>query len=317
MNNTKRSAPDARELLREAEHAARDREEARALDLFERCIAEYLRRKQTFRAIAAARRCRRALGRQPKAVALTIRTYCAAGLFGDAQNEIRSASRELRRDSLGFLAALDDEAFVDVLSLAEPVEYARGRVVLRQDEPGGDVFAILDGACEVTTKGGTLAVLGPGDIFGEIGFFGHKLRSATVKTIAPSRLLRLPAQPLRGAAGRHACLAEVLERVYGERLLMKVTEDLEGSCRHGIPPEPFATLRFSKGQEIPVNPAGSVAILKHGVVEVDYDNNRLKTKRYYKPGSVISRDRVKATAGTDVVIVLASTAASHGGHGRA
>jgi hypothetical protein len=49
-----------------------------------------------------------------------------------------------------------------------------------------------------------------------------------------------------------------------------------------------------------------VAILKHGIVEVDYDDRCLKTKQYLKPGAIIANKRVRARASTNVVIMLTS-----------
>jgi alkylhydroperoxidase family enzyme len=63
-------------------------------------------------------------------------------------------------------------------------------------------------------------------------------------------------------------------------------------------------MSYEKGQEIPLHPVDSVAVLKHGIVEVDYDEPCLRTKRYLKPGSIISHRRSRALAGTDVVIMV-------------
>lgn len=306
MNNTRRRACDARDLLEQANHEARCGNTARSLELFERCVKEYLARRHGFRAIAVARRAKSVLGGVPKVRALMIKTFRAIGLEGDAASELKAAAMALKKGDHMFFSALDDEAFIEILSLAEPATYNKGRIVMRRGEPGSDVFTIIDGACEVTRDNKVLSILRQGDVFGEIAFFGHALRSATVKTLEKTEMLRLPSKPLEHALARHPCLAKAIEDIYNERIIKKTAEDLEDLCSLDEPPKPIATLRFKKGQQIPANPQGSIAIVKHGVVEVDYDTLCLKTKRYYKPGSVIERIRSSAKAGTDVVIVLAS-----------
>jgi hypothetical protein len=287
-------------------------EPMKALETFRLCVKDHLEKKQHMRAIAVAKKARSTLGPLPKVRALLIDTYAATGLPGDARAELEAAGRALGRKDLEFFRRMDDPAFMELLSMAEPVTYQKGRIVLKRHEKSRDVFVILEGICEVSRDGRILAVLRPGQVFGEIAFYGSPERSATVKTIERSSLLRLPWARLEDALNRNPCLAGVLDEVYGERVLKKAEEDMEESIRLDAPPRPIATLRFKKGQEIPVNPSGSVAILKHGVVEVDYDHLCLKTKRYYRPGSIISRIRARALAGTDVVIVLASTAGEDG-----
>jgi len=304
MSNTKRSAPGVRELLAQAECAAAGKDKDKALDLFSECTREYLRMQLPFKAIAVSRRARRVLGSIPKVSALIIRTYRATGFMEDAREELESAAAALRKHELAFLASLDEEAFLDLLSIMETVSYPKGRIIMRRQDPGEDLYVLLSGSCEVIRDGRSLAVMGEGDVFGEIGFFSMTVRSATVKTLKRCLLLRISSGPLREARKRHPCLRNLLEDVYSERVVKKAAEDLEGTVPVNTSPEVIATLRYKKGQEIPLPPEDSVAILKHGTVEVDYDEACIKSKRYLKPGAIISRRRARARAGTDVVIMI-------------
>lgn len=304
MNNAKKDTPGVRELLVRAGQAAAGKDSEKALALFDECTREYLRRGLPFRAIAVAGKARTVLGPTPKVSALIIRTYRAVGLEGDARKEIEAAAASLRAEGQSFFAALDEDAFLDLLAVMDVVHYTRGKTVLKRFDAGGDVFVILLGTCEVLKNGKRLSVLGPGDIFGEIGFFSRAVRTATVKTCGDCVLARIPPEPLRVLKERHLCLRQILESVYSERIMKKLSEDL-GEMEPAVAvSEVIATLRYAKGQDIPVHPDGSVAVLKHGVVEVDYDDMCLKTKRYLKPGSIISRKRQRARASTDVVIML-------------
>jgi signal-transduction protein with cAMP-binding, CBS, and nucleotidyltransferase domain len=229
-----------------------------------------------------------------------------AGLHGDAQQEYEFAASLLKKDSLNFFTALEKEVFIDLLSIIDINTYPRGRIVLKRNDAGGDVFVLLSGSCEVNRDSRRLGIMLPGDVFGEIGFFARTARSATVKTIEKSIIVRMSSGPLCELKERHVSLRQILESIYSERIMKKVVEDLEDNGPLMSLPEIFITLSYAKGQEIPVSPKGSVTILKHGIVEVDYDDMCLKTKQYLKPGSIIANKRLRARASTNVVIMLTS-----------
>lgn len=304
MSTTTRGPAGVRDLLDRAEQAAAARDSERALALFDACVGEYLRKRLPFKAIAVSRKAKTLLGGSPKVSALIIRAYRAAGLEGDARSELEHAAASLHRDRLGFFSALDDDALVDLLEVMDVVRLPKGKTVLRRFDAGDDVFVILAGSCEILRDDRRLSMLKAGDVFGEIGFFSRGVRTATVKTLEDCSLLRIPSGPLQELRERHLCLRQVLESVYSERIMKKLTEDLEEADPSVAAPEIIATLRYAKGQDIPVHPRGSVAVLKHGIVEVDYDNLCLKTKRYLRPGSIIDHKRGRARASTNVVIML-------------
>lgn len=304
MNNTRQSAPKVRELLARAEREAAESDRGRALELFSECTREYLRRQLPFKAIAVAKRARKALGPGPKVSALIIRTYRATGFLGDARDELEAAASAIHKDELPFFAALDDDAFLDLLSIMEPVSFPEGKTIVKRMDPGEDVFVILSGSCEVIRDGKAVAVMRRGDVFGEIGFFGQAVRSASVRALTRCHLVRIPSGPLHEAQDRHPLLLKALEDIYSERIVRKAAQDIQGPAPEDARLNVVATLCYRKGQEIPALPADSVAILKHGTVEVDYDEPCLKTKRYLKPGSIVSHGRTRALASTNVVIMI-------------
>jgi CRP-like cAMP-binding protein len=75
-----------------------------------------------------------------------------------------------------------------------------GEVVVRQGDPADRFFHILDGSFEVTQAkdpGGAprfLRMLGPDDVFGEIGLLGGVPRTATVTAAGEGSLLALDGQ---------------------------------------------------------------------------------------------------------------------------
>jgi len=304
MDKSRQPAKNPRDLVRDARRAASMNDVDRAICLYDECIREYMNKKNHFKALAISRKAKSVLGRIPKVSSLIIRSYLAAGLTGDAQQEYESAASQLRKESLKFFMALDKEAFIDLLGIMDITAYPKGRVVLKRGDTDMDVFIVITGSCGVYRDDTKLGDMLPGDVFGEIGFFARTARSATVKTLERSVLVKIASEPLRHLKDRHENLRQILESVYSERILKKVAEDLEGGGILPFPAEVTAMLRYEKGQDIPKNPEDSLAILKHGIVEIDYDEMLLKKKQYLKPGSVISGNRIRARASTDVVIML-------------
>jgi hypothetical protein len=306
MNKARPDTKDPRELLTDAQRAASRKDVDMALCLFDECIKEYLKRQLLFKAMAVSKKAKTVLGHIPKVSALIIRAYTMAGLLGDAQQEYEFAASLLKKDSINFFAALEKEVFIDLLSIIDINTYPRGRIVMKRYDDSKDVFVVLSGSCEVYRDSRRLGVMAPGEVFGEIGFFARTARSATVRTIEKSMLVRMSSEPLRELKERHVSLRQILESIYSERIMKKVVEDLEDNGPLKSLPEIITTLNYAKGQEIPVTPEGSVAILKHGIVEVDYDDMCLKTKQYLKPGAIIANKRLRARASTNVVIMLTS-----------
>ncbi|HSG17328.1 MAG TPA: cyclic nucleotide-binding domain-containing protein [Anaerolineae bacterium] len=71
--------------------------------------------------------------------------------------------------------------------------YRQGETIVFQGDEGSCMYVIQDGEVEVVrSHDGTtvrLAVLGPGDIFGELSLFGNGKRSATVRALGDVRII--------------------------------------------------------------------------------------------------------------------------------
>ena len=67
-------------------------------------------------------------------------------------------------------------------------------VVIRQGEPAEDLLIARSGALVVTRDGVRVGTIGAGDWFGEIGLVEGRSRTATVSTVGPTRLWRIPGE---------------------------------------------------------------------------------------------------------------------------
>jgi small-conductance mechanosensitive channel len=101
--------------------------------------------------------------------------------------------------------------------------YATGEQVVRQGAAGDSMFVIMSGRVEVTVRGDggaatQLAVLGLGDYFGELSLMTGAPRSATVTTLAETRLLELGKAAFREVLGVRPDLVEALGAALRRRL---------------------------------------------------------------------------------------------------
>jgi CRP/FNR family transcriptional regulator, cyclic AMP receptor protein len=91
--------------------------------------------------------------------------------------------------------AFDVQAFLDSAGLARSVvEYRKSEKIYSQGEPAKNVLYIQKGGIQLSVvnevgKEAVLAMLGPGDFFGEGGMAGQLVRMGTATAIAPTTLL--------------------------------------------------------------------------------------------------------------------------------
>jgi CRP-like cAMP-binding protein len=79
------------------------------------------------------------------------------------------------------LAGLDQKELKSLAASFTERAFPADTIVVKQgDERGIGFFVITDGTARVSADGQTLAVLGPGDHFGEIALVGDRVRTATV-----------------------------------------------------------------------------------------------------------------------------------------
>lgn len=123
----------------------------------------------------------------------------------------------------GFLANAS-VALTEVLqSLAREHSLKKGEVLFEQGDIGETVYAVLEGALEVSViseDGRKLALdmFTEGAVLGEIALFDPGLRTATVTALRPSRLLGIRNRDVVAAIQDQPDLAVDLMRLAGERM---------------------------------------------------------------------------------------------------
>ena len=93
-------------------------------------------------------------------------------------------------------AALDDEAAAALRSCMNDVKVARGRTLFNEGDPGDRLYVVTEGKIKLgrTAPDGRenlLAILGPGEMFGELSLFDPGPRTATATAVTDTSVLGL------------------------------------------------------------------------------------------------------------------------------
>ena len=98
-------------------------------------------------------------------------------------------------------AALDAEAASALKSTMTTVELGRGEILFHEGDPGDRLYVIVDGKVKLGRASGDgrenlLAILGPGEMFGELSLFDPGPRNATATAVADTTLIGLGSDEL-------------------------------------------------------------------------------------------------------------------------
>jgi CRP/FNR family cyclic AMP-dependent transcriptional regulator len=94
------------------------------------------------------------------------------------------------------LAGLDDDAAQSLLSSMTPLRMERGDVLFHEGDRGDRLYIIAEGKIKLGRSSADgrenlLAILGPGEMFGELSLFDPGPRTATATAVAETQLLAL------------------------------------------------------------------------------------------------------------------------------
>jgi CRP/FNR family cyclic AMP-dependent transcriptional regulator len=104
-----------------------------------------------------------------------------------------------RLRAIPVFASLDDETLKSVAVFAGESSVPAGKQVVNEGDYAHEFMAIEEGTADVVRGDETIASLGPGDIFGEIGVVEKTLRTASVVATSPMRLITLTRWDLKRA----------------------------------------------------------------------------------------------------------------------
>jgi CRP/FNR family transcriptional regulator, cyclic AMP receptor protein len=102
---------------------------------------------------------------------------------------------------VGLFGALSDEFLQHLADTLTVLRVVVGDTVFREGDPAREFYVVLDGEMEVLKKSRRgretrVAILGPNDCLGEMSIIDMQPRSATVRALGSSRLLRISTEEM-------------------------------------------------------------------------------------------------------------------------
>ncbi len=142
-------------------------------------------------------------------------TRYTTGPPGTAEDEMA------RLHDVPMFAGLSNDELSAVAAQLRPESCEQGQDIVRQGDAGDRMFLIDRGNFEVVVErpGGQqrIAMLGPGDLFGEMALLAGVSRSATVRATTPGRLFGLTAPDFTALLDRHPLIRAEVARVVAAR----------------------------------------------------------------------------------------------------
>ena len=101
--------------------------------------------------------------------------------------------------------------------------FENGEVIFRENEPGSEMFLIIQGTVEIrkatgTSSSKTLISLSKGDMFGEMAIIDKKPRSATAVAVEPTKLLGINERLYESMIVSNPDFTRKMNRVLSERI---------------------------------------------------------------------------------------------------
>jgi CRP/FNR family cyclic AMP-dependent transcriptional regulator len=96
-----------------------------------------------------------------------------------------------RLKSLPLFESVSDDDLAQLAPFVSEVSVSEGKHLVDEGDYAYNLMAIEEGTADVRRGDETVAQLGPGDFFGEVGLLDTEKRTATVIATAPMRLITL------------------------------------------------------------------------------------------------------------------------------
>jgi CRP-like cAMP-binding protein len=120
-------------------------------------------------------------------------------------------------------SALDDEAAGTLAAALETRELSRGHVIFREGDTGDRLFIVTVGKVKIARaaadgRENLLAVLGPGEVFGELSLFDPGPRTATAAAVTDATVASLDHDDLRPLLAERPLVGVLLLAALAQRL---------------------------------------------------------------------------------------------------
>jgi CRP-like cAMP-binding protein len=134
---------------------------------------------------------------------------------------VRARHTDLKLEALKrvpLFAELGKRELAAVGRVADDIDLAAGKELIRENEAGRQFFVLLEGEAVVRRRGRKVNALGPGDFFGEIALLSDRPTTATVTTTTPVVVAVITRASFRRVIRDNPAIQLKLLKVLAERL---------------------------------------------------------------------------------------------------
>lgn len=142
------------------------------------------------------------------------------GNAAEVMEEMVAVMRESMTETYAMLCrrmelfrGLAPETVAKIFTRGVTVEFGANEKVFEKGESGAELYVILSGGIDIRDGDKTLAKLGKGDAFGEMGWFSHEPRSADAVSTEDTSLLALSEEILDSLIPRDAAMQLLINLV--------------------------------------------------------------------------------------------------------
>jgi CRP-like cAMP-binding protein len=129
------------------------------------------------------------------------------------------AEQSLSLDHIDRFANLSDREVAQLAAAGTYVTVPDNWALMGEGTSADKAYLLISGEVSIRRHGKEIAVLGPGDIFGEMGIVGHRLRSATVVSKTRLECLHFTRAQVEKLEQDIPAFKEALEAAAAERSL--------------------------------------------------------------------------------------------------
>ena len=120
--------------------------------------------------------------------------------------------------SVGIFSDITERALMEVASMLEEVHADPDEAIFQKGDTGQSLYIVVEGNVRVHDGNTTIAILGRGEVFGELAALDPEPRNASVTTIEPALLLRMRHAEFGELMSEHAEVAIGIIRILCRRL---------------------------------------------------------------------------------------------------
>lgn len=165
--------------------------------------------------------------------------------------EIRAIAQVLKHFHM--FAHLDNDCIRQIITLLKPARFEKDQTIVKCGDPGVYLYIIIDGRVQVLGDNGVvIAILGKGDVFGEMSLISGEPVSSEVWTLEPVRVLYLDGKRFRKLLSSFPSLKLYFARLLARRLSRvnlirsrKLVAGMTGMLSEMPPSELFQTINMN------------------------------------------------------------------------